>query len=61
MTVGEILGATLLTIHNIRFSVSLMEQMREAILQGDYPAFRAEKMQQMGYSCIDIGRDYALS
>ena len=61
VTVGEILGATLLTIHNIRFSVSLMEQMREAILQGDYPAFRAEKMQQMGYSCIDIGRDYALS
>ena len=61
VTVGEILGAPLLTIHNIRFSVSLMEQMREAILQGDYPAFRAEKMQQMGYSCIDIGRDYALS
>ena len=61
VTLGEILGATLLTIHNIRFSVSLMEQMREAILQGDYPAFRAEKMQQMGYSCIDIGRDYALS
>ena len=61
VTVGEILGATLLTIHNIRFSISLMEQMREAILQGDYPAFRAEKMQQMGYSCIDIGRDYALS
>ena len=44
VTVGEILGATLLTIHNIRFSVSLMEQMREAILQGDYPAFREEKM-----------------
>lgn len=61
VTVGEILGATLLTIHNIRFSVSLMEQMREAILQGDYPAFREEKMRQMGYSCIDIGRDFALS
>lgn len=61
VSVGEILGATLLTIHNIHFSVSLMEQMREAILQGDYPAFRKEKMEQMGYGCIDIGHDYALS
>ena len=61
VTVGEILGATLLTIHNIRFSVSLMEQMREAILADDFPAFRAEKMAQMGYACIDMGSGYALS
>jgi queuine tRNA-ribosyltransferase len=38
----EILGATLLTIHNIRFSVRLMEQMRESILSDDFPAFKKD-------------------
>lgn len=38
----EILGATLLTIHNIRFSVRLMEKMREAILSDDFPAFKKD-------------------
>jgi queuine tRNA-ribosyltransferase len=32
---GEILGAYLLTIHNIRFLVHHMEAMRSAILEGD--------------------------
>ncbi|MBR6816654.1 MAG: tRNA guanosine(34) transglycosylase Tgt [Clostridia bacterium] len=61
ISVGEILGATLLTIHNIRFSISLMEQMREAILNDDFPAFRQEMMGKMGFSCIDSTTDYALS
>ena len=61
ISVGEILGATLLTIHNIRFSISVMEQMREAILNDDFPAFRQEMMGKMGFSCIDSTTDYALS
>jgi queuine tRNA-ribosyltransferase len=32
---GEILGAYLLTIHNIRFLIRHMEAMRSAILDGD--------------------------
>ncbi|MEI6101781.1 MAG: tRNA-guanine transglycosylase, partial [Eubacteriales bacterium] len=38
----EILGAMLLTIHNIRFSVRLMEQVREAIISGDFPEFKKD-------------------
>ncbi len=49
VNMGEILGATLLTIHNIRFSVSLMEEMREAILADRFAAFREEWLAQMGY------------
>lgn len=44
---GEILGGTLLSIHNIRFSVRLMEQARQAILDGDFPAFKAEVLGKM--------------
>ena len=40
MNAGEILGATLLSIHNLRFLIRLMEQMREAILEGRFGAFR---------------------
>ncbi len=37
---GEILGARLNTIHNLRFYFHLMEQMREAILAGEWSQFR---------------------
>lgn len=37
---GEILGATLLSIHNVHFSVRLMERARQAILDGAYPEFK---------------------
>ena len=53
VTVGEILGATLLTIHNIRFSVSLMEQMREAIANDCFLDFRKEF-----YSKYDMSRNF---
>lgn len=39
---NEILAATLLSIHNIRFSVRLMERARQAIVEGSYPAFKSE-------------------
>ena len=46
---GEILGATLLTLHNIRFTVRLMENIRQAIL-GDYlPEFKTAFMKNYGY------------
>ncbi len=41
---NEILGATLLTIHNIRFSIRLMEEIRAHILAGDFSEFRREFM-----------------
>ncbi len=40
----EILGAVLLSIHNIRYTVRLMEQMREAIIADCYEDFRREVM-----------------
>lgn len=42
----EILGATLLTIHNIRFSVRLMERVRESIINGDFPEFKKDFLQK---------------
>lgn len=37
---GEILGARLLTIHNLHFYIDLMRQMREAILAQRFDEFR---------------------
>jgi queuine tRNA-ribosyltransferase len=39
---GEILAARLCTWHNLRFTLSLAERAREAILAGGFPAFRAQ-------------------
>jgi queuine tRNA-ribosyltransferase len=39
---GEILGMTLLTIHNLYFYTSLMRRMREAIVSGRFSGFAAE-------------------
>lgn len=36
----EILGHRLATIHNVRFLIRLMEEIRQAILEGDFPRFR---------------------
>ena len=41
---NEMLAATLLSIHNIRFSVRLMERARDAIIGGYYPEFKKEFM-----------------
>lgn len=35
----EMLGAVLLSIHNIHYLLSLMRSAREAVLAGEYPAF----------------------
>lgn len=38
---GEILGAVLLSIHNVEVSIRFMESMRRAILEDRFAAFRA--------------------
>jgi queuine tRNA-ribosyltransferase len=38
----EILGATLLTIHNVHLLTNLMAEIRRAILNGDFSALQAE-------------------
>jgi len=38
----ELLAYRLATLHNVRFNVRLVEQMRRAIGEGTFPAFRAE-------------------
>ncbi|MDR1741177.1 MAG: tRNA guanosine(34) transglycosylase Tgt [Synergistaceae bacterium] len=37
---GEILSARLCTMHNLRFTIRLAEQAREAITAGEFPEFR---------------------
>ena len=46
---GEILGARLLSIHNLRFLVSLMEDVREAIKNDNLLEFRDEFYKKYGY------------
>jgi queuine tRNA-ribosyltransferase len=38
----EYLGATLMSLHNLRFFVRLVAQMREALIAGEFDAFRTE-------------------
>lgn len=45
----EILGARLLSIHNLRFLVSVMEDVREAIKQDALLEYRKEFYQKCGY------------
>lgn len=45
---GETLAGTLVSLHNIRFSVHLMEQIREAILQDCFLEFRKEFFEKYG-------------
>ena len=46
---GEILGGMLLSLHNIHFTVKLMEGAREAILGGYFPEYKKEKFEKLGY------------
>lgn len=40
--VGEVLGATLATLHNIHFFATFMDEMRQSIVEGRFEAFRKE-------------------
>lgn len=46
---NEILGARLITIHNLNFLLKLMEQIREAIMEDRLLDFRAEFFAKYGY------------
>jgi len=52
-TVGELLAPRLLTLHNLHFYLTLMAGMREAILSGAFPAFRARFL--AGYAVSSEG------
>jgi queuine tRNA-ribosyltransferase len=39
---NEYLGATLLSLHNLRFYIRLVDQMRSAIESGELSAFKQE-------------------
>jgi queuine tRNA-ribosyltransferase len=41
---AEVLGATLVSLHNIRFYQSLMQRMRAAIDAGEFEAWKASFM-----------------
>ncbi len=47
--VDEILGAQLLSIHNIRYLTNLMEQIKQAIRENRLLAFRDEYYKKTGY------------
>lgn len=49
---GEILGARLMTIHNLRFLVHLMEQVRAAIKEDRLLEFRREFYAKYGYKIL---------
>ncbi len=53
MKSGEILGARLMTIHNLRFLVHLMENVREAIREDRLLEFREEFYSKYGYKIVD--------
>lgn len=45
---GEILGARLLSLHNLRFLVRLMEGARAAIIEGTFDQYRRSNLQALG-------------
>ncbi|HOB16669.1 MAG TPA: tRNA guanosine(34) transglycosylase Tgt [Defluviitoga sp.] len=46
----EMLGKILLSIHNLRFNISLVEKMRDAIETDDFRFFKEEFFRSSGYS-----------
>ena len=44
--IGEVLGATLTTLHNIHWFCDFMTRMRTSIIEGDFEAFRADVHKQ---------------
>ena len=53
MKSGEILGARLMTIHNLRFLVHLMENVRAAIKEDRLLEYREEFYKKYGYKIVD--------
>ena len=53
----ELLGLRLASIHNLRFVLRLMEQLREAIVRGEAASFRGEFMARYVPTDEDVRRD----
>lgn len=51
LNTGEILGVRLTTIHNLRFLLRLMEEIRESIRQNTLPEFRKAFLRQYYGGC----------
>jgi queuine tRNA-ribosyltransferase len=47
LSVGEILGLRLTTAHNLFFYLNLLKEIRQAINNGDYGAFRQNKLNEL--------------
>ena len=43
VTADEVLGLTLLSLHNVRYYMRLMESIRRAILEGRFSEFSRER------------------
>ena len=49
VNVNEILGARLLTIHNLHFLIDMMEKIRESILEDRFLEYKEEFYKKFGY------------
>ena len=47
LVAGEVLGLTLMSLHNVRYYTRLMERARQAILEGTYRRFLEEARQRL--------------
>ncbi|UCE68099.1 MAG: tRNA guanosine(34) transglycosylase Tgt [Candidatus Zixiibacteriota bacterium] len=54
LSVGEILGLRLASVHNVYFYLNLMERIREAIEQERYPEFKTKCMADLARGCEEI-------
>ena len=50
----ELLGYRLLSLHNLTFYLGLMRQMREAVANGDFAAFRSRFLERYGAAAGDV-------
>jgi queuine tRNA-ribosyltransferase len=55
LSVGEILGLRLASLHNLYFYLNLMKQIREAIEQDRFGDFRASFLADMGRGVEEVG------
>lgn len=54
ISVGEILGMRLASLHNIYFYLNLMERIRKAIEQDKYSEFKTKLMADLGRGCEEL-------
>lgn len=55
LSVGEILGLRLASLHNLYFYLNMMQQIREAIAQDNYAAFKSRFMSDISQGVEALG------